>query len=562
MRLRWIAAIGLCLAMSLGTGFGAAAPRAYGEDIELIFTYGSEKKNWIQEVTKAFNESSAVIADGRRIQVKATPIGSGEIMDELLSDPPRRRTHLVSPASQAFIVIGNGAWREKSGADLIGPTRELVSSPIVVAMWRDMATALGWPDQPIRWDDVFRCASDPSHWKSIAKPAWGTFKFGHTHPSFSNSGLHGLFVEAYAAVDKFDGVSRADVANNPKLDAYLKKVEGSVVHYGESTGFLGEKMFQQGRGYLTAAILYENLVIDANKKAKAQGGPAVVAIYPEEGVFPSEHPVGIVQRDWVTPAHSEAAEIYIKFLRDRDRQLVAVKYGFRPYDAQKLEIDLGDLLKPEWGVDPRQPKKLLKPPPDSVIRLLQTAWKRNKRSADVVLAIDASGSMSYEGKMVKAMEGANAFVQMLDSGDRLSILSFSQDVKWVAQDLQMNDDGKAQAVQALKTIKPDGPTPLYAAINQAHEFLKGRDRTLNRTIVVLSDGKNNWYKKPTFDETIDAVRNDGERNTIYVFTIGYEYGDDQDPQVLKDISNAAKAKYLPAAADNIRTIFKEIATFF
>jgi Ca-activated chloride channel family protein len=37
----------------------------------------------------------------------------------------------------------------------------------------------------------------------------------------------------------------------------------------------------------------------------------VVAIYQKEGTFWSDHPAGVVERDWVTPEHREAAKIHI-----------------------------------------------------------------------------------------------------------------------------------------------------------------------------------------------------------------------------------------------------------
>ena len=40
----------------------------------------------------------------------------------------------------------------------------------------------------------------------------------------------------------------------------------------------------------------------------------IVAIYPREGTFWSDHPAGIVEREWVTPAHREAAKVYFAFL--------------------------------------------------------------------------------------------------------------------------------------------------------------------------------------------------------------------------------------------------------
>ena len=56
----------------------------------------------------------------------------------------------------------------------------------------------------------------------------------------------------------------------------------------------------------------------------------MVAIYPKEGTFWSDHPVGIVEREWVTPAHREAAKVYIQYLLQRPQQERAITYGFRP----------------------------------------------------------------------------------------------------------------------------------------------------------------------------------------------------------------------------------------
>jgi len=50
----------------------------------------------------------------------------------------------------------------------------------------------------------------------------------------------------------------------------------------------------------------------------------------KEGTFWSDHPVGVVEREWVTSEHREAAKIYIQYLLARPQQLKAMQYGFRP----------------------------------------------------------------------------------------------------------------------------------------------------------------------------------------------------------------------------------------
>ncbi|MGC1723672.1 MAG: carbonic anhydrase family protein, partial [Isosphaeraceae bacterium] len=242
-------------------------------ELELVLTYGSEKQRWIDEVTRQFNASGRTLPSGERIKVVAVPVGSGEMVDEVLTQ--RRQAHLVSPAASAFILLGNAESRENGQGDLIGATTDLVSSPVVVAMWREMAEAIGWPGMSLQWRDIFEYARDASQWRRVSKPEWGSFKFGHTDPNLSNSGLDALFAETYAALGKFDGVTRRDISDQlDKVSSYLHGVEHSIVHYGTSTGFLADRMFTQGPDYLSAAILYENLVIQANEEAR-QRNPAV-----------------------------------------------------------------------------------------------------------------------------------------------------------------------------------------------------------------------------------------------------------------------------------------------
>ena len=87
-----------------------AAPRGA---LELVFPYGSEKEKWIGDVTTAFNRSGAKTQSGKTIFVRALPTGSGESIDNILSG--RLQAHLVSPASAAFIKLGNADARSKTG---------------------------------------------------------------------------------------------------------------------------------------------------------------------------------------------------------------------------------------------------------------------------------------------------------------------------------------------------------------------------------------------------------------------------------------------------------------
>ena len=175
----------------------------------------------------------------------------------------------------------------RPGQDVIGATQNLLLSPVVIAMWKPMAEAIGWGKKPIGWSDILALAQDKKGWSTYGFPQWGSFKFGHTHPAYSNSGIISLIAENYAATGKVRGLTVADV-QSPKTRAFVSGIEDSVVHYGSSTGFFGRKLFDSGPEYLSAAVLYESMVVESYAKVSSMPFP-VVAIYPREGTFWSDH---------------------------------------------------------------------------------------------------------------------------------------------------------------------------------------------------------------------------------------------------------------------------------
>ncbi|HEY0009559.1 MAG TPA: substrate-binding domain-containing protein, partial [Tepidisphaeraceae bacterium] len=232
------------------------------ETIELVFTYGSEKKAWINDVTAAFNADTTRVINRKRLTVQAIPMGSGEVIDEVLAGA--RQPDLVSPASGAFVKLGNAQSRAKTGDDLIGPTDNLVLSPVVIAMWKPMAETLGYGKKPLGWADLMAVTRNPQGWEGYGRPEWGKFKFGHTHPDFSNSGLISVLAMVYAANNKVSNLTMED-ANSPATGTFIRNIESAVQHYGSSTGFFGDKLRSGGPGYLSAAVLYESSVIEANQ---------------------------------------------------------------------------------------------------------------------------------------------------------------------------------------------------------------------------------------------------------------------------------------------------------
>ena len=520
------------------------------ETLELVFTYGSEKQKWLEEVTNQFNRGGFETESGKTIQVQAIPMGSGKAIEEIALGT--REAHLVSPASSAFIELGNAKSKENTGKALVGPTKNLVLSPVVIAMWKPMAEALGWGEDPIGWAEILNMADHPDGWAAYDYPEWGKFKFGHTHPKHSNSGLISLLAEVYAGAGKTKGLTLTDV-NSSDVRNYVQAIEKSIVHYGSSTGFFGRNMFANGPEFLSAAVLYENMVIESYDPKHNLPFP-IVAVYPKEGTFWSNHPVGIVEREWVTPEHQAAANIYLNYLLAKPQQQKAMTYGFRPADTT---IPLTAPFDAAHGVNPDEPKTLLEMPSANILNAILGLWQERKKHANIVLVVDVSGSMKGD-KINNARTGALGMLSIMSDADTFSMLAFNNRTTWSVKSVELKTQRK-KAERKIKTLFAAGSTALYDAVAEAHQYLSKNPTPDKITaIVVLSDGDDTVSDVGLQD--LQTTLKLSETNLIRVFPIGY--GSGANEQVLKSIAEATHTKSYKGDIADIEQIFADIATFF
>jgi Ca-activated chloride channel family protein len=528
-----------------------------GEKVTISIVYGSEKQAWIEPLIQQYNDAHNKTSDGKIIVVEATAMGSIESVRSII-DGTIQPT-VWSPASSVYIPVANSEWKNSHADDLVtGTPKDLVLSPVVIAMWRPMAQALGWPDKALGWQDIAELATSDEGWSAYGHPEWGDFKFGHTHPFYSNSGIVSVIAETYAGLDKQRGLTDANL-KSPELKDFLTKVESSVIHYGSSTGFFGDRMFERGPSYLSAAVLYENLIVaQETKRITGQSSQIpVVAIYPKEGTFWSNHPYAILNTAWVTAEQKDAAQLFEAFLLDKPQQLKALEYGFRPADPS---IPLTSPLDAEHGVDVSQPQTILEVPSASVIEGVQSLWRETKKPVDLIVVFDISGSMEGE-KITTARASLLEFVSKLDDRDRLRIDLFSTDINTLTP-LTPIGDKRQQVLDSISGIFEHGNTSLYDATLKAYRDLQvDGDPNHIRSIVILTDGQDTT-STATLDEVIHEIQaTEGEGgNAIKVFTIAF--GEDADSAILKSIAEPSGGKQYDSLPETIQKIYDEISTFF
>ncbi|HVO69602.1 MAG TPA: extracellular solute-binding protein [Aggregatilineaceae bacterium] len=540
----------------------AAAPNA----LHISFIYGSEKQAWVEAVTQDFNAQQNKTKSGKPIYVDTEAIGSGEsvsnIVDEVAGhDQPT----LWSPASSVWIPILNDRWTAKKGTALVtSDCPKAVVSPVVIMMWKPEAEALGWPKTDIGWADIAKIATDPKGWADYGNPQWGTFKFGHTHPDYSNSGLLSILAEAYAATGKVGKLTVDDI-NQPFTADFVHKVESSVAHYGSSTGFFGNAMISRGTSYLSAAVVYESVVVSSYSASTTPEFP-LVAIYPKEGTFLSDHPLCVPDAPWVSADQKEAAQVYRDYLLSQPIQKKALDFGFRPADTS---IAIGAPIDADHGVDATKPQNIFTTPDIKVINAARSLWLKQKKFVNLTMVIDQSGSMRDQNKMAGVHDGASAFVDALDDNDTLTLISFDQSIYPLVSNAAIGSD-RASIKQKIQGLQPQGGTALFDAIAYAVTNMKVDPNRIN-AVVVLTDGQDTESKQYNVGDDREDVSKlvkfiaggEGTNSNpkAIIFTIGY--GSDADDAVLKKIADAGHGDYRKSAgAGDIKKIYLDLSTFF
>ena len=384
----------------------------------MSFYYSPEKAKLLEPLIERFNASGAR-SGGKRVFIDGRNIASGEAEAGIASG--KLKPVLWSPASSFWGRLLNYEADQPLAAD---ENPSIVRTPLVIAMWEELADAYGYPGRELGYEQLAELAV--GGWAAVGKPQFGPFKYVHTNPDFSTSGLSAVAASYYAAADKREGLTVEDIA---RTRGQVKRLERSIVHYGDTTLFISDEMRRHGLGYASAAAMEETTLIDFNRKAG--DGRKLVAVYPSEGTFFSDNPLITLQGDWVTRAQKQAARVFADYLAREITPEVAGAQGFRPADETAAPAGLVTTAN---GVDPKQPERVLRLPEPRVLARIKEAWREDRKPANVMVVLDNSGSMDDENKLEHAKDGLKAFLAEAAPQDRIGLTKFSNQVDGARRD--------------------------------------------------------------------------------------------------------------------------------
>lgn len=591
-----IAAAAVLAAACSGGESGSGDDRS--ECIQVDAAVSSEKIDLLGDLADDFNDSGATV-DGTCIDVEVQKVASGVAAQRLAdgwdtaTDGPR--PVIWSPASSAWGQILNQRLSTAGKPAMATDPVSFMNTPLVIAMPRPMAEALGWPDQPIGWSDILALSRSANGWADEGHPEWGRFRLGKTNPNYSTSGLHALIAQTYAATGKTAGLSSEDL-QNPTVQQYGRDIESSVVHYGDITMTFLNNWFRADRrgtalNYASAVAVEEKSLIDYNagnpdgeldqgEKPRKPRTP-LVAIYPTEGTLYSDNPLFILDADWVSGPQRAAAQQFQKFVMEPKNQEKVLKFGFRPGNP---DVAVGAPITADNGVDPNQPQTLLEVPSGAVMDELLGRWAEQRKGARVMLVIDVSGSMgdpadpSDPGGPTKLDLAKEAVIDGLDSfkaEDLVGVRIFTSGIDGGSADfvdlapVQAIGPNRERIKNQVDQLSPLNGTPLYSVTQRSYDqMLTGYDPALINAVILLTDGRNDDGNAADDRDQLQSLladvknSNDGENSRpVRIFTIAY--GGDTNPAELKRISEASNATaYTATDATTINDVFAAVVSNF
>ena len=515
--------------------------------LQLDMRVSPEKEALLKPLVRQFNASGARAA-GKRVFVVMRAENSGDT--EAAIARGAERPDVWSPAGSFW---GRLLDLQADKAYVADTNPSIVRTPLVIAMWEPMARVLGWPKKQISFQDILRLATAPDGWAAAGKPAYGQFKYVHTNPDSSTSGAEAVSGSYYAFVGKQEGLTAADVATAaPKV----KQLERSIVHYGDSTLFIEDRLCKGGLGYASAVAMEETTVIDFNHRHCS--GTKLVALYPKEGSFVSDSPYIVLNAPWVSGAQRTAADVFQRFLA---REITPEKAGAGGFRSGDETARPAGLVSAQYGADPAQPKRTLTLPTPEVVNSILTTWRRDRKPARVELILDNSGSMADEDKLEHAKTGLQAFFRQVAPQDEVGLAKFSDRVTPLVPLAPFRQD-RAALQRAVRDIIPENDTSLYDAVLYGVNTVKARADTDHiNAVVILTDGQDT-HSSATQQQVMDQLRveGQGETSSVRVFTIAY--GADAREDELTRFADASGGKGFPANTGDIAAVYRSISSFF
>jgi Ca-activated chloride channel family protein len=346
--------------------------------------------------------------DDRCVDVQVRPVESAEAAAALVTGWDEARLgpqpDVWVPAASTWALQVQLKRQATRQSDLIPYERpKIATTPMVFAMPKPMAQALGWPRKPLGWSDLLGFVRNREGWKAFNRPQWGPFRLGKLDPNLSTPGLEALIGTVFAATGQGSDLSVETLQQQAdRLRAVILGIERAPGQDADTPATLLANLQQadqadQALSFVSAVPLDEKSVLDYNRgdlggleDGGQQPKPRVplVAVYPKEGTLEADHPWIVLRAPWVDAVKRRAAAGFLNHLRGPTVQARFQQAGFRSSSGRA-----GPPVTEENGLLPDEPSRVLALPAPKVVAAALESWNAARKRSNVLAVYDVSGSM-------------------------------------------------------------------------------------------------------------------------------------------------------------------------
>jgi Ca-activated chloride channel family protein len=542
----------------------AASTLGRDDCVQVEVNASTEKGDLLAELADAYNRSGRVVGGGcAGVSVHKTTSGAAAAALAAGWDEARDRApepQVWTPTSSLWLgqLTEQAAAADRSGLPAGAEFSSIAQSPLVIAMPRPMAEALGWPQAQVGWSDLLALAQDPAGWGSLGHPEWGRFSLGKDNPNLSTSGLAATIATFYAATGLSSDLS-ADRIADPAVREFVAGVEAGVLHYSDDAVRYMANLAEadaagQALSYVSAVVIQEQLLYLYNRGSPT-GDPSLLgtapeprvplaALYPADGTIMLDHPYVVLPS--ATDQQRAAAADFLSYLQEPAQQRRLAEHGFRDHTGTP-----GAELAEVAGIPDGQLLSLVEPPSPGTVSAILDAWDDLRKKANVLLVMDVSGSMneptgSGQTRLEAAKQAAIEALDLLHDEDRVGLWSFSTETGDSPQPytevwpLARMGESRAGLAEAIGGLHADGGTALYHTVRAAQQHLLSElspDRIT--AVVVLTDGKNEYPADNDLAALLRDIDASSLEQSVRIFTIAF--GEQSDLEVLTQIGQASRA---------------------
>lgn len=541
--------------------------------INLQVVADPDQSSLLRDAARDYASTKPVVGD-RCVNVNVRAFDSPEATAALATgwtDPGvGPRPDVWVPAASTWASELELQLQQAQDVDIVPAERPSVAtSPLVIAMPKPMAEALGWPKRPLGWSDLNTALRNPAGWAAFGHPEWGPFKLGKSDPKLSEAGLGALLSAGMVVVGGDHAPTPAELqAKTPELGSMILEVSRSPGDETDTPSTLLanlQRADESGKAlsYVSAIPLSEKSVWDYNQ-GRPIDNPAgadrpkpkvpLAAMYPKEGTLQADYPWLVLKASWVDDAKREAASDFLLYLKSPTIQGRFQAAGFRSARGQP-----GAEISPDSGLIPDQPKRVLPQPPSLLLAATLKGWDQTKRIANLLAVYDVSGSMQEVvpgtgglRKIDLARQAAVASLRLFTTESDIGVWEFSTHLDGTRDYRQAvpiapvggKDPGGVTHLQRLQDhlahlTATNGDTGLYDTTLAAYQYVK-RNYAPDRLnlVVLLTDGRNDDPNGGiTLDQLLQQLRA-GQKDDQKVRILSFAYGKDADVAALDQISKA------------------------